>query len=161
LVINPPKPTRGPRCTFSFLGLTGYYRKFVRNYGILAKPLTQILQHKQFSWSVEAQKAFERLKTAMTSTPVLALPDFTQPFVIETDACDKGVGVVLAQNGHPISFFSKALSVSNQRLSTYEKEFLVVLMAVDKWHNYLNRHLFMIQIDRKSLYHLQDQNMSN
>jgi hypothetical protein len=75
----------------------------------------------------------------VTFTIVLALPDFTQPFVIETDAYDKGVGAVLVQNGHPVSFFSKALSVSNQRLFTYEKEFLVVLMAVDKCHFYLNR----------------------
>jgi hypothetical protein len=60
-----------------FLGLASYYRKFVRNYGILVKPLTQILQHKQFSWSAEAQQAFEGLKTVMTSTPVLALPNST------------------------------------------------------------------------------------
>jgi hypothetical protein len=132
-----------------FLGLTGSYQKIVRNYEILAKPLTQILQHKQFSWSAETQQAFEGLKAAMISTPVLELPDFTQPFVIEIDACDKGVGAILVQNGHPISFFSKALSVANQRLSNYKKELLVVLMAIDKWHGYLNRQSFIIQTDHK------------
>jgi hypothetical protein len=75
------------------LGLTGYYRKFVRNYGMLAKPLTQILQHKQFHWIEDAQLAFEDLKKAMSSTPMLALPYFQQQFVIEIGACDRGVGV--------------------------------------------------------------------
>jgi hypothetical protein len=72
------------------------------------------------------------LKIAMSSTPVLTLPNFGHQCVIETDACDKGVGDVLSQGGHPVAFFGKALSIANQKLSTYEKEFLVVLMAVDK-----------------------------
>lgn len=116
-----------------FLGLTGYYRKFVRHYGIMAKPLTILLQKKGFKWTEEAQTAFERLKEAMSTTPVLALPDFHQPFTIETDACDLGIGTVLSQKGHPIAFYSKALGVKNQQLSIYEKEFLAIMMAVDKW----------------------------
>lgn len=143
-----------------FLGLTGYYRKFVKGYGMLAKPLTSVLQQKQFSWSSAAQTAFEELKAAMMTTPVLALPDFDKEFVIETDACDRGIGAVLSQNGHPIAFYSKALGVKNSKLSTYEKEFLAILMAVDKWRCYLQRGSFVIRSDHKSLSHLQDQSLA-
>jgi hypothetical protein len=81
---------------------------------------------------------------------VLTLPNFDEPFKIETDACDKGVGAVLSQAGHPVAVFSKALSVNNQKLSTYEK-FLAVLMVVAKWRHYLLRKPFVIRTDHKSL----------
>jgi hypothetical protein len=67
----------------------------------------------------------------MTSVPVLALPNFKLPFVIETDACDNGVGAVLMQQGHPLAFISKALGPKNRDLSTYEKEYLAILVAID------------------------------
>jgi hypothetical protein len=68
----------------------------------------------------------------MVNTPVLALPNFDRSFSTETDACATGIGIVLVQNGHQIAYFSKSLGVKNQRLSTYEKEFLAVMMADDK-----------------------------
>jgi len=116
-----------------FLGLTGYYRRFVKNYGIIAMPLTQLLAKKQFVWSDAAQTAFLSLKQAMTTTPILGLSDFTAPFVVETDACDSGIGVVLLQHNQPIAFLSKALGSSHCHLSIYEKEFLALIMAVESW----------------------------
>jgi hypothetical protein len=81
---------------WGFIGLTGYYRKFVKQYGILAKPLTNILHNKSFHWSEDAQQAFDKLKTAMITTPVLAFLDFTKTFIVETNACDTVIGVVLS-----------------------------------------------------------------
>ena len=142
-----------------FLGLTGYYRRFVQHYGLIAKPLTQLLKKKQFSWSPEAQLAFDKLKEAMVTTPVLALPNFAEPFEVETDASDVGIGAVLMQKGQPIAFLSKALGDSHKHMSIYEKEFLALIMAVDKWRQYLQRQEFVIRTDHKSLSYLTAQNL--
>ena len=90
-----PQPTNATELR-GFLGLTGYYRKFVQNYGTLAKPLTQLLTKKGFAWTEQATVSFQKLKTTMTSTPVLALPDFSQSFAVETDASSTGIGAILS-----------------------------------------------------------------
>jgi hypothetical protein len=143
----------------AFLGLTGYYRKFVQNYGILAKPLTVLLRNKQFQWNEQANTAFHQLKQAMITTPVLALPNFQAQFTVETDACIDGVGAVLMQNGQPIAYLSKALGDKHKNLSIYEKEFLALIMAVDKWRHYLQRQEFIILTDHRSLAYLSDQHL--
>lgn len=145
-----------------FLGLTGYYRKFVSGYGVLARPLTQLLQKQHgFKWTEEAQTAFEALKKAMSSTPVLALPRFDLPFVVETDACETGMGAVLMQQGKPIAYISKALGVKNRHLSIYDKEFLALILAVEKWRPYLQRSPFVIKTDHKSLTFLGEQQLQS
>lgn len=143
----------------AFLGLTGYYRRFVRGYGIIAKPLTNLLRQKAFQWTMAAQEAFDQLKLAMTTTPVLALPNFSATFTVETDACGEGVGAVLMQAGQPIAFLSKALGEKHRALSIYEKEFLALIMAVEKWKHYLQRQEFIILTDHKSLAYLNEQNL--
>jgi hypothetical protein len=116
-----------------FLGLTGYYREFVQGYEMLARPLTNLLKKKPFCWDAAAQSAFDTLKKAMVSTHVLAMPDFNKQFIIETDAFDVGLSAVLMQGDRPIAFLSKPLGQSNKFMSIYEKEFLALIMAVDKW----------------------------
>ena len=102
-------------------------------------------------------EAFQNLKKALCETSTLALPDFTLPFVLETDACDTGIGAVLSQEGRPLAFMSKALGVKHLGLSIYEKEYLAILMAVDKWRHYLEQDQFIIQTDHESLTYLLDQ----
>jgi hypothetical protein len=83
-----------------------------------------------FVWTQDHQVVFDTLKQALISAPVLALPNFAKPFVIETDAYDVGIGVVLIQEGHPLAFLSKALGPKSRGLSTYEKEYMAILLAV-------------------------------
>lgn len=92
------------------MGLIGYYQRFVRDYGKIARPLTEMLKKGNFVWTEAARRAMGRFKEEVTITSVLALPDFTQPFHVECDASWVGIGAVLTQNQRPITYFSKALS---------------------------------------------------
>ena len=141
----------------SFLGLTGFYRKFIKNYAMITAPLTSLCSKEPFEWPSEAQSAFDRLKTAMTSAPVLALPDFDEPFIIETDASDAGMGAVLMQKGHPLAFFSKQFGPRMVHASTYVRELHAIVAAVRKWRQYLLGHPFTIFTDHKSLRELMSQ----
>ncbi|KOM46152.1 hypothetical protein LR48_Vigan06g145800 [Vigna angularis] len=120
-----------------FLGLTRYYRRFIRDYGKIAKPLTEMLKKGNFAWTETAREAMGRLKIAVTTAPVLALPDFSQPFQVECDASGTGIGAVLTQERRPIAYFSKALSEVTLGKSIYEKELMAVALAVQHWRPYL------------------------
>lgn len=120
----------------------------MHNFGVIARPLFNLLKKgTPFVWSSITERAFQLLKEQLISAPVLALPDFSRQFAIETDASDKGIGAVLQQNGHPIAFMSKALSPRYQGLSTYEKEYLAIIVAVDQWRPYLQHAEFVVYID--------------
>ena len=109
-----------------FLGLTGYYRIFIRNYAQIVAPLTSLLKRDSFKWDNDAKTCYEQLKTLMTSTPVLATPDFTKTFILECDNSGTCLGVVLMQDKHPIAFESRKLKPSEQTKSTYDKEMLAI-----------------------------------
>ncbi|KAK4386079.1 Retrovirus-related Pol polyprotein from transposon.6 [Sesamum angolense] len=136
-------------------------QKIYQGYGIMSKPLTELLKKDNFRWTQEASDAFECLKQAMISALILVLLDFTQHFIIEADACDKGIRAVLMQKQRPIAFLSKALSPRNQGLSVYEKEFLAILQAVQKWKHYFIGHHFIIKTDHQSLKHILELKVDN
>lgn len=122
-----PKTLKGLR---GFLRLAGCYRKFVRNFGITAKPITNMLRTGGFEWTKESIEAFEALKVALTTTPFPALPDFSKELIVECDVSGIGVGDVLSQDGHPIAFLKKALASRHQALSVYNKEMLAVVVTM-------------------------------
>lgn len=102
------------------MGLTDYYRRFVKDYGKIAKPLTDFLKKKAWNLTTEAEDAFKRSQTVVTTTPMLRLPYLSQPFAIKYDASGGELGIVLLQR-QPIAYFSKALAPTALSKSIYEK----------------------------------------
>jgi hypothetical protein len=144
-----------------FMGLTGYYRKFVKNYGKIVAPLTTLLKKNSFTWTPVAAQAFQTLKTTMCTTSVLALPDFTKTFVLECDASKKRIGSVLMQEGRPLAFTGEKLSERNLGKPIYEKEMLAILHVVELWRPYLLGQRFEIKIDHQSLKYFLEQCISS
>jgi hypothetical protein len=114
----------------AFLGLVGYYRCFIKNYGTIATPLTTLLKKDAFKWSAEAKEAFQALQRALTTTPILQLPDFDHDFVVECDASGTGLGAVLHQGSGPVAFFSRQLAPQHTKLAAYEWELIGLVQAV-------------------------------
>jgi hypothetical protein len=144
-----------------FLGLTYYYRNFVKNYGKIVAPLTALLKKNSFTWTPIVAQTFQTLKMAMCTTQVLALHDFTKTFVLECDASGKRIGVVLMQEGRPLAFTSKQLSEQNLGKSIYEKEMLAILHVVDLWRPYLLGQRFQIETDHQILKYFLEQRISS
>jgi len=103
-----------------------------------------------FIWTVPHQEAFSALRHALTEAPILAVPDFRQTFYIKTDGNGIGIGTELMQGGHPLAFLSKAMGPRSHGLLTYEKEYMVILIAVEHWRCYLQHAEFQISTDQKA-----------
>jgi len=134
-----------------FLGLIEYYRKFVQNYGIIARPLNNLLKKGKFGWNDEANTTFLAFKQAMTITPTLAMPNFNDSFTIETDASGDRIDAILSQQGQSTMFMNCALWVTKQSWSTYAREMLAIVKAIRLWRPYLLGTKFFIHIDHYSL----------
>lgn len=133
----------------SFLGLTGYYRRFIKNYAHLASPLTNQLKKECFGWNEQATQAFEALKTAFMSAPVLGMPDFSLPFTLKTNSSGFGLGAVLLQHEHPVAYFSKVLGQRARLKSIYDKELMAIVLQFQKWRHYFLGHPFIIRTDQQ------------
>ncbi len=152
----------------AFLGLAGYYRRFVRDFSDIALPLTELTRnvtHQRLQWGARQQVAFVELKRALQTTPVLALPDPSLPFVVNCDASGYAVGAVLQQDRgsglQPIAFMSKKLTGAETRYPVHEQELLAIITALTTWKHYLSGTAVPVRVrtDHKSLVHFQTQPM--
>lgn len=116
----------------NFLGLIGFYRKFICGYASIVAPLIKVTTKDPFEWSTDAQHVFHTLKEALTSASVLFLLDFTLPFTLEKDASGIGMGVVLSQKGHPIVFFNKPFNHKLLQAFTYVRELFTITVVVKR-----------------------------
>ena len=122
----------------SFLGLAGYYRKFIKNFSHIAKPLTELTKkNNTFYWTDKHTKAFNQLKELLCTAPVLRYPDYEKEFTLTTDASNIGLGAVLSQEGHPCCFISRTLNGAEQNYSITEKELLAIVWATQRLRQYL------------------------
>ncbi|GBG68110.1 hypothetical protein CBR_g2661 [Chara braunii] len=140
----------------SFLGMTGYCRTFVKNYSIVAAPLTDLTRlDTPWEWTDECEAAFKHLKHALTHYEVLKLPDPDKAFIVTTDASQYGIGVVLAQQEgpklRPVEYMSKKMPSQKLAKSTYEKELYAVYKALTHWRHYLLGRFFILRTDHQTL----------
>ena len=151
----------------SFLGLASYYRKFIKGFSQLAKPMTDLTRDKvAWSWGDTQENSFTSLKVAIATAPVLRLPDFERQFVIPTDASDVAIGAILEEDFgsglQPIAFSSRKLNPTEIRYSAYERELLGTVWAIGQWKHYFQGpHPIVIQTDHAPLRHLPNQTSVN
>ena len=135
----------------SFYGLAQFYRRLVRNFSSLAAPLTDLLKLTQFEWNAPADRAFQQIKVALTSAPVLRLSDFEKLFDVATDASGVGIKAVLSQELHPVSFFNEKLREPKSRYSNYDMELYAIVQSLKFWRHYLLHREFTIYSDHDAL----------
>ena len=136
----------------SFMGLAGYYRRFVQDFAKIATPLTKLTRkNEKFEWNEKCEKSFQELKDRLVSAPVLALPDEKGDFVIYSDASLKGLGCVLMQHGKVIAYASRQLKTHEQKYPTHDLELAAIVFALKIWRHYLYGEKCEIYTDHKSL----------
>ncbi|KAI9165278.1 hypothetical protein LWI28_010951 [Acer negundo] len=141
----------------SFHGLASFYRRFIPHFSSIMAPVTECMKGAKFQWTPEAEKGFQKIKQQLTTTPILVLPDFSQPFELHSDASKVGIGAVLSQAGKPVAYFSEKLTGSRVCYSTYDIEFYAVVQAVKHWRHYLFHREFILYTDHDSIRHLHSQ----
>ncbi|KAL6310934.1 hypothetical protein AAG906_016223 [Vitis piasezkii] len=158
LIVKLPSPTtvKGVR---QFLSHAGFYRRFIKDFSKLSKPLCELLaKDAKFIWDERFQKSFDQLKQFLTTAPIVRAPNWQLPFEVMCDASDFAIGVVLGQreDGKPyvIYYASKTLNEAQRNYTTTEKELLVVVFALDKFHAYLVGSFIIVFTDHSTLKYL-------
>lgn len=155
-----PRPTTQKEIR-AFLGLAGYYRKFIQGFSIIANPLNRLLRKDmEFIWDDVCEAAFLKLKKALNSAPVLIYPDLQKPFILNCDACTVGIGYVISQEDstgreHPICYGGRSLSPAERNYSITELECLALVSAVRQFNGFLANSSFTVYTDHLSLKYLQ------
>jgi len=150
------------------MGLINYYRRFIPNFAAITAPLTDLTrkgQPNRVQWTPACQQALETVQTLLTSDPILRLPDFERPFILRTDASDKGLGAVLLQEFEdgkfPITYISRKLLDRERNYAAIEKEGLAMVWAVKKLERFLYGNHFILETDHKPLIFINDSKMKN
>ena len=150
-VLNWPRPSSITKIR-SFLGLAGYYHRFIEDFSMIAAPMTRLTQKNvKFEWSDSCEEAFLELKRRLTSAPILALPSGVGGFSVYYDASRIGLGCVLMQRGKVIAYASRQLKGHEQNYPTHDLEMAAVIFALKIWRHYLYGETFEIYTDHKSL----------
>ncbi len=155
-VENWPKPTNQTQVR-GFCSLASYYRRFIKNFSEIAKPLNKLTQKDvPFVWDSDCEKAFNTLKHSLTSSPIVCHPNYSSPWLLYTDASNDSIGSVLAQKGDDgkervIAYFSAALNKTEKKWSTFDREFYAIIASVRRFKHYLRDSKFTIITDHRPL----------
>jgi hypothetical protein len=146
----------------NFLGLAGYYRRFIKNFSKIAKPVIELLKSNMpYVWSDKCEASFKELTTFLTTTPVLTLPDASKDFMVYCDASRQGLGCVLMQGGKVVSYASRQLQKHEENYPTHDLELAAVIHVLKIWRHYLMGNKCDIYIDHKSLKYISTQSELN
>lgn len=146
----------------SFLGLAGYYRRFIQDFSRIAVPLTKLTRKGvNFEWGAEQEKAFGTLTEKLCNAPVLTLPEGTEDFVVYSDASNKGLGYILMQRGKVIAYASRQLKEPETRYATHDLELAAIVFALKIWRHYLYGTKCTLYTDHKSLQYVFSQKELN
>jgi len=167
-VKNYPQPD-SKKDVRAFLGLAGYYRRFVPHFATIAEPLTELTRAKyppKVKWSAKCEEAFCKLKELLVTPPILRVAEPSKPYILQTDASEKGLGAVLSQTTqdgkeHPIAFASRKLLPREKNYSVIEKECLAIVWALQVFYVYLYGQEFCIETDHQPLSWLDRMKNSN
>ncbi|GJW85766.1 putative reverse transcriptase domain-containing protein [Tanacetum coccineum] len=155
---SPKSPTE----IRQFLGLAGYYRRFIEGFSKIAKPMTKLTQKKvKFEWGDKQETAFQLLKQKLCSAPILALPEGSEDFIVYCDASIKGLGAVLMQREKVIAYASRQLKIHEKNYTTHDLELGAVVFSLKLWRHYLYGTKCTVFTDHKSLQHILNQKELN